>query len=121
MRISNGSQSRDTSSDFTYMITIRVGFKYELTMKRTLSKNRDIDLDPLSTSVVEDLLASAAEWKGVSDIVRLTLKAVTDVIRVQAASIKEINNMLPTRASKTELTTGLSLKANINDVSRTIS
>lgn len=84
-------------------------------------RSREIDMDPLSTSIVEDLMDSGSEWKGVGDIVKLTLKALTDVVRVQGASIKEINNTLPTRASKSELSTGLSLKANLQDVSRTFS
>ncbi len=53
---------------------------------------------------------------------------MTDVIKVHGQSIKDIKSILTTRvlnlyfiqASKTELTTGLSLKANIADVSKTI-
>ena len=58
-------------------------------MKKSLSsKQKEIDLDPLSTTIVEDLLDSNSEWKGISDIVKLTLKALADVVRVQGASIK---------------------------------
>jgi len=62
------------------------------------------------------------------------LKALTDVVRSQGESIKELEKQLPTRvsggvvlnpifikASKTELHTGLSLKSNISDISRTVS
>ena len=69
-------------------------------MKKNYQKTRELDLDPLSTTVVEDLLESNTEWKGVPDIIKLSLKALTDIVRVQGASVREINNALPTRASK---------------------
>lgn len=57
-------------------------------MKRASSKQKEMDLDPLSTNIIEDLLESNSEWKGINDIVKLTLKALTDVVRVQGASIR---------------------------------
>ncbi|CAD8114060.1 unnamed protein product [Paramecium primaurelia] len=78
------------------------------------------DNDPYSTAIVEDLLQSQSEWKNINDIIRLTFKALTDVVKSQGESIREIEKQLSTRASKNELHSGLALKANINDISRTI-
>ena len=51
---------------------------------------------------------------------KLTFKAVCDVIRSQGLAIRELERVVPTKANKSELNAGLSLKANVSDVSRTI-
>ena len=39
------------------------------------------DTDALSIVVVEDLLVNAGEWRGMPDIVRVTLKALSEVVK----------------------------------------
>ncbi len=78
------------------------------------------ELDPYAPSIVQDLLSGSNDWKNIQDIVKLTFKAVTDVLRQQGLAIRELERVAPTKASKAELNSGLSLKANVSDVSRTI-
>ena len=66
------------------------------------------------------MLSGGAEWRNIQDIVKLTLKAVCDVVRSQGLAIRELERTLPTKCNKSELNAGLSLKANIADVSRTV-
>lgn len=51
---------------------------------------------------------------------KLTFKALCDVLRQQGLALRELERQLPTKASKSELNAGLSLKANVADVSRTL-
>ncbi|EAR84714.1 hypothetical protein TTHERM_00637160 (macronuclear) [Tetrahymena thermophila SB210] len=78
------------------------------------------DTDAYSTMIVEDLLQGANEWRNIQDIIRLTLRALTDVVKAQSDTIREIERQLPTKASKSEMNTQLAQKANITEVSRTI-
>jgi hypothetical protein len=39
------------------------------------------EFERTSTHLVEDLLKGGNEWKKVEDIVRLTIKALTDVVK----------------------------------------
>jgi hypothetical protein len=64
-----------------------------------MKKYADAEIDPYSTAIVDDLLSSQAEWRSLNDIVRLTLKALTDVVRSQGESIKELEKQMPTRVS----------------------
>lgn len=50
----------------------------------------------------------------------MTFKALCDVVRSQGIALKEIERNIPQRISKAELNSGLSIKANVSDVSRTI-
>ena len=36
-----------------------------------------------STVIVDDLINATSDWRNIEDIVRLTFKALTDVVRVQ--------------------------------------
>jgi hypothetical protein len=45
---------------------------------------------------------------------------LTDVVRSQGLAIRELERIMPTKSNKSELNAGLSLKANVSDVSRTI-
>ncbi len=51
---------------------------------------------------------------------KLTFKAICDVLRSHGLALRELERVAPTKASKAELNAGLSLKANVADVSRTI-
>ena len=61
------------------------------------------------------------EWRNIQDIVRSTFKALCDVVRSQGIAIRELEKQITTKASKSELNSGLSLKANVADVMRTFS
>jgi hypothetical protein len=41
-------------------------------------------------------------------------------MRSQGLAIRELERVMPTKANKSELNAGLSLKANVSDVSRTV-
>lgn len=77
-------------------------------------------MDPYAPTIVQDLLSGGNEWRNIQDIIKLTLKATCDVIRSQGLAIRELERVLPTKCNKSELNAGLSLKANVTDVSRTI-
>ena len=77
-------------------------------------------MDPYAPSIVQDLLTGGSEWRNIQDIIKLTLKAVCDVVRTQGLAIRELERVLPTKCNKSELNAGLSLKANVSDVSRTV-
>lgn len=53
--------------------------------------------------VVDDLLAGVNDWRSVPDIVKLTFKALSDVVRVQGACLAEAQKTLASKASKAEL------------------
>eukprot|EP00357_Protocruzia_adherens_P011027 CAMPEP_0114975776 /NCGR_PEP_ID=MMETSP0216-20121206/2296_1 /TAXON_ID=223996 /ORGANISM="Protocruzia adherens, Strain Boccale" /LENGTH=802 /DNA_ID=CAMNT_0002336613 /DNA_START=61 /DNA_END=2469 /DNA_ORIENTATION=+ len=82
------------------------------------SENQDID--PYAPVIVEDLLQGQNEWRNIQDIVRLTFKALSDVVKTQGEALREMERQMTTRASKAELNSGLAIKANISDVSRTV-
>lgn len=81
----------------------------------------DVDIDPYAPTIVEDLLQGVSEWRNIQDIVRLSFKALTDVVRVHGESLRELERQVASKASKAEVNSGLSLKANTTDVSGTIS
>ena len=68
--------------------------------------------DPLQPAIAQDLLANSAnEWRSVQDIVKLTLKALTDVVRCQGASLRELEREMPFKCNKNDLNTVLAQKA----------
>ncbi len=75
--------------------------------------------DPYSPSIAQELLQGTNEWINIQDIVKLTFKALFDVVKTQGDAIHELEQTVPTKANKAELNAGLSLKANISDVSKT--
>ena len=85
----------------------------------TLIKTR-IENDPYSPVLVEDLINGLNDWRSVQDIVRLTFKALSDVVKSQGASLKEIEVNLPGKASKAEISQCLLMKNTYNDVIRNI-
>jgi hypothetical protein len=77
--------------------------------------------------VVAELLNSQGDWGDVPDIVTFTMKAFYDLNQNiilnlnQGVSKKEVDRLLGTKASKSELNNCLSTKVNITDVSAAIS
>ena len=78
------------------------------------------ETDPYSPVIVDDLLNGLNEWRNIQDIVRLTFKALSDVVKAQGTAIRELERQVVSKASKTELNAGLSVKANVSDVSRSV-
>lgn len=76
--------------------------------------------DHYSPVIVDDLLGGANEWRNVQDIIRLTFKALSDVVRAQGASLRELERQITLKVSKTELNSGLAVKANASDITRTV-
>ena len=88
------------------------------------SENKNPNLsqsDPYAPSLVFELLQGKNEWKNIQDIVKLTFKAVCDTIKSQGHAIRDLERQVHNKANIQEFMTSLSLKANVSDVSRTIS
>ena len=75
----------------------------------------------VSPPVVDELLEGLNDWRNVQDIVRLTFKALSDVIKSQGSSIAELEREMGSKASKSEMSSGLSQKVNISDMHRHMS
>jgi len=73
-----------------------------------------------SPSIAQDLLSGTNEWVNIQDIVKLTFKALFDVVKAQGEALRDLEQIMPTKASRTEMNSALSQKANISDVSKTI-
>jgi hypothetical protein len=66
-----------------------------------------------------DLLDGLHEWRPVQEIVRLTFKALHDVVRAQADAIRNLEKGLTAKVSKPEATALLAEKVNISELSQT--
>ena len=78
------------------------------------------DLDSYAPILLEDLLSGQQDWRPVPDIVRLSFKALVDVLTTQGAAIGELERQLPAKATKAEMIAGLSAKANVSDVTHAL-
>lgn len=65
------------------------------------------------------------EWSDQDEIVKLTFRALTDIIQIHSESIKDLKAIITTRvlfissqASKNQLSTGLALKTNASDLGK---
>ncbi|MDR3548156.1 MAG: hypothetical protein P4M11_07835 [Candidatus Pacebacteria bacterium] len=83
-------------------------------------KLEPVETDPYSPVIVQELLQGGTEWTQIHDIVKLTLKAVLDVLKAHSEAIRELDRAMPTKASKAELAAGLGQKASVSDVSKTV-
>ena len=97
-----------------------VEYTYRLAYSPSNNSSAPHDYDPYAPAIVQDLLHGTNEWKNIQDIVKLTFKAVCDVVRSQGMALRELERTMPTKCNKAELNAGLSLKANVSDVSRTV-
>ena len=82
---------------------------------------RRYEPDSTSPAIVDDLLSGLNEWRNIQDIVRLTFKALADVVKAQGLAIKDLERQMPQKATRTELTTALSTKSNTQDLVQAIS
>lgn len=71
-------------------------------------------------NIVEDLLSGKEEWRNIQEIIKLTLKALCDVIKDQGNAIVDLEKAVTVKANKSELNSVLNTKANITDVSKAI-
>mmetsp|Transcript_9537 Transcript_9537/g.18538 ORF Transcript_9537/g.18538 Transcript_9537/m.18538 type:complete len:707 (+) Transcript_9537:1664-3784(+) len=78
------------------------------------------DANPYAPVVVDDLLDGVNEWRSVSEVVRLTFKALSDVVKAQGLALSKFEQQLALKANKQEVNTNLALKANISDVQRSM-
>ena len=89
--------------------------------QRDYSLNRSrIDIDSHNMTIVDDLLSGLSDWRSVQDIVRLTFKAVLDILKSQGETLKQLELDLPTKASKSELSSLHVLKSAQNDMFRNL-
>ena len=72
--------------------------------------------DVYSPAIVDDLLHGVNEWRNIQDIVRLTFKALSDVVRAQGSSIREMERQLQLNISRSEFNQVMSSKANVSDL-----
>jgi hypothetical protein len=70
--------------------------------------------------VADDLIRGQAEWRNIQDIVRLTCKAMNDVVVSQSKRINELEAALADRPTRAEINPTLAQKASIDDVNRTL-
>jgi hypothetical protein len=49
------------------------------------------------------MLAERNEWRQVHDIVKLTMKALCDVVRTQGSALREVERQIPLLATKADL------------------
>merc|ERR1711871_275852 len=94
---------------------------------------------------VDEMMNGLNEWRNIQEIVRMTFKALHDVVRAQGESIKKLEQNLEYRATKndveavaatkasgvelsnamaeitSQVTSALASKANLADISRTLS
>ena len=81
------------------------------------SPSRFYESDPYSPLIVDDLLKGLSEWRNIQDIVRLTFKALSDVVRMQGQAIHDLERQLPLKVSRSEFTMAISQKASTAELS----
>lgn len=87
----------------------------------TYNKTEEYDQNhPYFPNIAQDLLSGAGEWRNIQDIIKMTLKAIVDVVKDQGLALTELQNVMYTKANKSELNRALDTKANITDVSNAI-
>ena len=72
--------------------------------------------DTYSPMMVDDLLKGLNDWRNIQDIVRLTFKALSDVVRTQGQAIRDLERQLPLKVARSEFSLALSQKANSNEI-----
>lgn len=80
------------------------------------SKYYDSMSDPYSTRIVDDMLNNLSEWRNIDDIVRLTFKAMTDVLKTQNSAIRELEKQMAVKVSKNEFSSMVSNKTDASQV-----
>ena len=58
--------------------------------------------DSYFPSIVENLLNGEQDWRNIQDIIKLSIRALADVVRTQGTTIRELEKQIPSKLSKTE-------------------
>ena len=66
------------------------------------------------------MLQGHNEWRQVQDIVKLTLKAMCDVVKSQGAALRELERTVPQLVSRSEFDEVFNAKADVTDVQNAI-
>lgn len=80
----------------------------------------NIESEPYSPAIVDDLINGFNDWRSVQDIVKLTFKALSDIVKSQGRTLKDLELEIPTKASKLEMAQCMSLKSSYNETLRSI-
>ena len=67
--------------------------------------------------IIDELLNGLNDWRAVPDIVRLTFKALSDVVKSHTTAIQELELQIATKSNRSELVQ----KANLTDINRLLS
>ncbi|KAL4493978.1 hypothetical protein ABPG72_021995 [Tetrahymena utriculariae] len=78
------------------------------------------EVDPFSVVLVEDLLSGTNDWRNVQDIIRLTFKALTDVVKNQGEAIRDLERQNISNVKIVNLQDYLDSKANVEDVKESL-
>ena len=73
-------------------------------------------LDPYSPVLVEEIIGGLNEWKSVQDVVKLAVKALVEVVKTQGMAIRDMEQTVIGKVSKTDYAAQMALKANAVDV-----
>ena len=91
------------------------------TYKVNLSNSKGHQEESYTFKHIDSLLISNQEWKDVPDIVKLSINSLLEILKSQNSLFKDIEKQMSTKATRVELNSGLSIKANMTDVMRSIS
>ena len=79
-----------------------------------------LDSEPYSPEIVEDLISGLNDWRNVQDIVRLTFKALSDVVKSQGTTVKELELQIPSKASKADIAQCMALRSSYTETVRSL-
>ncbi|CDW81229.1 UNKNOWN [Stylonychia lemnae] len=91
-------------------------------MMSELSKrmSEGIDFENCSPDVILELISIKSEWTNIQDIIKLTLKAFYQVVKMHDDKIFEIEQVLPQKANKNDISHQMAQKANLIDMKKTM-
>ena len=69
----------------------------------------------------ENTIFESSEWQSTPEIIKITFKSLFDLTQTHSAIIKQLEEQIATKSSKTELLNALATKQNSADVMRNIS
>ncbi|CAI2386412.1 unnamed protein product [Moneuplotes crassus] len=80
----------------------------------------ELDNDPNSVSMINELLMSEGEWTSVPEILKLTMTAFYKVLGSHSDTLQEMGNALIMKANKVDLNSLLNTKVNLQDFKQTV-
>lgn len=112
---SNVLYNNNNTSNFNNNLQSQV---YSLNQSASLNYNyKTIEENPIFKHI-ENILSSSnnSEWKEAPEIIKHSFSSLLEIVKSQNQSIKEIEKQLSQKASRVELNSGLSIKANLGEV-----